>query len=100
MEEYKKILALNEEEDGDCMQKDEGYNPYRGHKITDDGVIVSFKTLTLHSCWDEFLPRFDKCIKDLAEQKDRLIEYKNSKMINMSRWDEFVKKAKEYGIDI
>ncbi len=50
--------------------------------------------------WDEFLPRFDKCIKDLAEQKDRLIEYKNSKMINMSRWDEFVKKAKEYGIDI
>lgn len=58
-EEYDKVLELVEEEDGWSTEKEDGFNPFNGAQIFDDGVHLSFGALSLYSGNGDFLASHD-----------------------------------------
>ena len=51
-EEYEELMDLIEEEEGACYEKEEGFNPLNGGKVTDYGIFLPFDTLAMYC--DEF----------------------------------------------
>jgi len=58
-EEYEKVMDLIEEEDGDCLEKEEGLSPFDGAHVTDEGVFLSFSALAMYCCYGDHLASYN-----------------------------------------
>ncbi len=58
-EEYEKLMDLIEEEEGDCNEKDEGINPFKGAQVTDYGVFLPFDSLAMYCGYGDHLSCHD-----------------------------------------
>ena len=58
-EEYKKVMELIEEEEGNCNEKEENINPFKGTQITDYGVYLSFASLAMYTFCGDYLASHD-----------------------------------------
>ncbi len=61
-EEYEKIIDLIEEQQGNCYEKDEGINPFKGAQVTSYGVFLPFNALALYCGGDgDYLALYNAC---------------------------------------
>lgn len=60
-EDYGKIIDLVEELNGNCYEKDEGMNPFKGAQVTSYGVFLPFNTLALFCGDGDNLAVYNAC---------------------------------------
>ena len=48
-EEYEKLMDLIEEEEGASYEKEEELNPFKGARVTDYGIFLSFDALSMYA---------------------------------------------------
>ena len=58
-EEYDKLMDLIEEEEGECYEKDKGLNAFKGARVTDDGIVLSFNSLAMYCGYGDHISSHD-----------------------------------------